>query len=307
LVLAAGIAPIDYVRDLFEMARRSVTASSGATVVVAMIRRSELEDRMFAIVDRSRRRDTLTPRTRLVAIAIVAVLVATIGALRLTAARTPSSTSGVSPLVATGPGGPVFGWTREVDEETRQRVAGALEAASRDGDEQVRAVAERALQTIREMPQGTVTVSEQCRGNCLVGAAGLPSMTALIFETETRVALRELESRTNAGRQRAVTRLWAHSETGAGTLAELLHDQDPEVRTLAAIRLDSMIFPPAVPGWIGLLSDEDDSLRERAAISLGAIGAPTAIDALTSALLNDRNSDVRRQAARSLGLIATGS
>jgi HEAT repeat protein len=131
-------------------------------------------------------------------------------------------------------------------------------------------------------------------------------MPALIFETETKMALWELESRADTARRHAVLRLWAHSETGANTLAELLRDPDPEVRTLAAIRLDSVIFPPAVPGWVALLVDEDGSLRERAAISLGAIGEPAAIDALTSVLLNDPNSDVRRQAARSLGLIATG-
>jgi hypothetical protein len=204
-------------------------------------------------------------------------------------------------LQGSGPGGPQFEWMRTIDEETRLRVAGALDAASRDNDAQVRAVAERALQTIREMPQGAVTVSGRCRGNCVVGTSGLPSMASAIF------ALMELDSRTEATRRRAVHRLSAHSETGAETLAELLRDPDPEVRTLAAIRLDSVVFPPAVPAWIDLLVDQDDSLRERAAISLGAISDPAAIDALASVLLNDRSSDVRRQAARSLGLIATGS
>jgi HEAT repeat protein len=127
-----------------------------------------------------------------------------------------------------------------------------------------------------------------------------------MFETETKMAMSELETRTDAARRRAVPRLWAHSDTGAAMLAELLGDPDPEVRALAAIRLDSVIFPPAVPRWIDLLADTDDSLRERAAITLGAIGDPAAIDALASVLLNDANPDVRRQAARSLGMIATG-
>ncbi len=72
------------------------------------------------------------------------------------------------------------------------------------------------------------------------------------------------------------------------------------------MHLDSVVFPPAVPGWIVLLGDSDQSLRERAAISLGAIGDPSAIDPLTSTMLNDASPDVRRQAARSLGLIAAG-
>jgi hypothetical protein len=307
VVLVAGMAPVAYARQLFEIALRSVATNVNATPVVAMIRRSELEDRMFAIVDRSRQRGTLSPRTRLVATAVVVALVATFGALRLSATRTQSFAPGVRPLQTTRPGGPAFEWMREVDEETRQRVAGALDATSRDNDAQVRAAAERALQTIQEMPRGTVTVSGACRGTCVVGTGGLPSMAQVIFETETKMALWGLDSRIDTARRHAVTRLSAHSETGAGALAELLRDPDPEVRTLAAIRLDSMIFPPAVPGWIDLLVDKDDSLRERAVISLGAIGDPVAIDGLTSVLLNDPNPDVRRQAARSLGLIAAGN
>ena len=299
LVLAAGIAPLDYARQLLEMARRSLTTTSAATAVVAMIHRTELEDRMFAIVDTSRRRGALSPRSRLLAIAVVVAAVAVLGGLRLSAARTQSFSAGAMSLQASGPGGPQFEWTREVDDETRRRVGGALDAASRDNDAQVRAVAERALQTIREMPQGTVAVSARCRGNCVV-ETGLPSMATAIF------SMLQLESRRETTRRQAVLRLSPHSETGAETLAGLLRDPDPEVRTLAAIRLDSVIFSPAVPGWIDLLVDEDDNLRERAAISLGAIGDPAAIDALTSVLLNDRNPDVRRQAARSLGRIATG-
>ena len=308
LVLAAGIAPLDYANELLDMARRSATANLRGAACVAMVGRSELEDRMFAIVDRSRRRGGLAPRTRLLAITVSVGMVVAVGALRLSAARTESSTAGVMALHVMGPGGPAFKWMRDIDEPTRRRVASALDAAGRDSDAQVRSVAERALQTIREMPEGTVTISGQCRGNCLVGASSaLPSLAEAIFETETKTALAELETRTAAARRHAVPRLWSHSELGAETLAELLRDPDPQVRALAAIRLDSVIFPRAVPGWIDLLADENDSLRERAAISLGAIGDPAAVDALASALLNDRNADVRRQAARSLGMIATGS
>jgi len=299
LVLVAGMERVDYARQLFEIARSSITDKYNAAAVVAMVRRSELEDRMLAIIDRSRDRRSLSRGTGLVATAIVVALVATLGGLRMSATRTQSVAPGSMRQLA-GPGGPQFEWMRQVDEETRQRVVGALDAASHDSDPQVRAVAEQAVQTIREMPHGTVTVSGACRGACVVGPVGLPSIAEAIFETETKMALWEL-------RRHGVTRLSAHSERGADALAELLRDQDPEVRTLAAIRLDSMIFPPAVPGWIDLLVDKDDSLRERAAISLGAIGDPVAIDGLTSVLLNDPNPDVRRQAARSLGLIAAGN
>jgi beta-lactamase regulating signal transducer with metallopeptidase domain len=307
VVLAAGMEPVDYARQLFEMARRSVAAHSRPTATVAMVRRSELEDRMFAIVDRSRQRGPLSPRTGLVTTAVVVALVAALGTLRLSAARTQSSMPGVISLHAAGPGGPAFEWRREVDEETRQRVASALDAATnRDSDEEVRAVANRALQTIRAMPEGTVVVSSPCRGTCLLGNGELPAPAAVLFEIQTKMALLELSSRVDTTRREAVTRLPPRYGTAIEVLADLLRDPDPQVRRLAAIRLDSVTFPPAVPGWVALLVDEDDSLRERAAISLGAIGDPAAIDSLTSVLLNDPNSDVRRQAARSLGLIAAG-
>ena len=308
LVLAAGVAPVDYARQLFEIANRSVVANAEPTPIVAMVRRSELEDRMFAIVDRSRRRGTLSRRTRLIATVIVGVVVAVVGALRLSAARAQSGTMGVALLQGTGPGGPQFALMREVEEDTRVRVARALEAVSQDNDESVRAVAERALQTIRALPPGTVVVSRSCRGNCRPGSGGFASLAcAVLFEAQSKMALWELESGVAGVRRAAVTKLRRESETGADALAELLRDSDPQVRSLAAIELDSVTFPPAVPGWIDLLLDKDDSLRERAAISLGVIGDPAAVDALTSVLLNDSNSDVRRQAARSLGLIAGGS
>jgi HEAT repeat protein len=122
----------------------------------------------------------------------------------------------------------------------------------------------------------------------------------------TKHALLELESRDPTVRQRGVGRLTGRTESSAAVLAELLQDSDAQVRRLAAIQLDSVVFPPAVQGWIVMLGDWDDSLRERAAISLGAIGDPLAIDPLTSTMLNDASPHVRRQAARSLGLIAAG-
>jgi beta-lactamase regulating signal transducer with metallopeptidase domain len=306
VVLAAGMAPVDYARQLLEMARRSA-ANLRPTVIVAMVHRSELEDRMFAIVDGSRRRGPLSPRHGRVAISVVVALVAAFGTLRLSAARTQSFTPGVMSLHGAGLGGPAYEWRREVDEETRQRVASALEAAAnRDGDEHVRAVADHALQTIRDLPVGTVVVSSPCRGTCLFGNGDLPAPAAVLFDVQTKMALWELSSGVDTVRREAVTRLPPRYGTAIEVLAELLRDPDPEIRTLAAIRLDSVVYPPAVSGWVALLVDEDGSLRERAAISLGAIGDPAAIDALTSVLLNDPNSDVRRQAARSLGRIAAG-
>jgi hypothetical protein len=307
VVLAAGMAAPDYADHLLEIVRASC-ATALDRAALAMGWRSELEGRVCAILDNTRRRDDSSRRTRLIAAAATAVVVVTVGVLRLSG----SQNGGVAPRVTglqtdAGSGRMDFSqlqWTRSIDEETRRRVAGVLTAALRDGDGEVRDTAQQALGAIANVSAGTALVSSPCRGNCVVGDARMPS--AVFFEMQTKLALLELQSGDSALRRRGIGRLMGRTESSAAALAELLQDADPQIRALAAIHLDSVVFPAALPGWIALLGDSDASLRERAAISLGAIGDPSAIDPLTSTLLNDASPDVRRQAARSLGLIAAG-
>jgi TonB family protein len=106
-------------------------------------------------------------------------------------------------------------------------------------------------------------------------------------------------------RRAAVGQVWARTERGAVALTKALVDDDRIVRNGAAIRLDSVHAPIAVPNWIVLLGDTDPMLRERAAISLGVIGDPRAIDPLAEAL-RDPETAVRLQAAKGLAAIALG-
>jgi len=194
-------------------------------------------------------------------------------------------------------------WSRSVAEETRRRIGDVLSRLVGDSDDQVREAALHGLDAINALPRGTVVVASPCRGNCVVFDARMAS--AIMFEMETKHALFAL-SLDNTVRRDAVFRLIGRTESSAEALAQLLQDPDPAIRSAAAIKFDSVVFPAAVPGWIALLTDNDASLRERAAISLGAIGDPSAIDPLEAALLNDASPDVRRQAVRSLALIAAG-
>jgi beta-lactamase regulating signal transducer with metallopeptidase domain len=315
VVLEAGLTAPDYADHLLEIVRASVTTAA-PSVALAMGRRSELEKRMSAILDDTRLRQASSHRTRLIVTAAAVVAVIGVGTLRLSGAQNAAIAPHVTGLRTGAAGRMDFSqieWTRPVEEETRRTVAGALTAALRDRDERVRAAAQQALDAIAQIPGGTVLVSSPCRGNCVgeVGDPLVPSALAfsphsIMFEMRTKQALLELQSSDSAVRQRAVGRLMGWTESSAVALAELLQDTDRRVRTLAAMHLDSVVFPPAVPGWIVLLGDSDESLRERAAISLGAIGDPSAIDPLTSTMLNDASPDVRRQAARSLGQIAAG-
>ncbi len=106
-------------------------------------------------------------------------------------------------------------------------------------------------------------------------------------------------------RRAAVGRVWPRTQRGAAALTRALLDDDRIVRNGAAIRLDSVHAPVAVPNWIVLLGDADPMLRERAAISLGVIGDPRAIDPLGDAL-RDPETAVRLQAAKALAAIALG-
>ncbi len=252
---------------------------------------------MFAMFDDRRRRNPSSARTRLIAAAATLVLVAGVGSLRLSGTQhVGSQRLDVSPLQ----------WTRPVEEETRRRVLSVLSRLIGDGDDQVRESAQRGLEAIAALPAGTMVVASPCRGNCVMFNPVPVTPSAIIFEIETEHALLDLHSQDNAVRRDAVFRLLGRTENSAEALAQLLQDPDPTIRSAAAMRLDSVVFPAAAQGWIGLLGDPDASLRERAAISLGAIGDPSAIDPLEAALLNDASPDVRRQAVRSLGLIAAG-
>jgi beta-lactamase regulating signal transducer with metallopeptidase domain len=306
VVLAAGMTATDYANHLLEIVRAS-RATALDQAALAMGRRSELEGRMCAILDNTRRRDASSRRTRLIAAAATAAVVVAIGALRLSAVPNTAVAPHVSgPQTVAGPERLDFSqvqWTRPIDEETRRRVAAVLSGLLGDSDGQVRDAAQQALDAIGDLPPGTVVVSSPCHGNCVV-AGTMPS--ALIFEMKTRLAMLEIQSRDRTQRYRGVTRLMGRTESSAETLVQLLQDDDPQIRVAAAIHLDSVVFPGAVPGWIALLGDSDASLRERAAISLGAIGDPSAIDPLAATLINESNPDVRRQVVRSLGIIAAG-
>jgi hypothetical protein len=190
------------------------------------------------------------------------------------------------------------GSTRRVSTpETWWRVANVLGTVVHDRSDSVRHEAERALAAMPSPSDTSLVIETPCRGNCTRGE------TPWTF-VMTTLAARFLESDDPQERKAALGQL---PRTGRGTeaLAERLTDSDREVRTWAAIRLDSFRSTTALSGWTFLLRDGDASLRERAAISLGIIGDARAIDPLT-ATLDDPDPVVRYQAVRALANIALG-
>jgi HEAT repeat protein len=114
----------------------------------------------------------------------------------------------------------------------------------------------------------------------------------------------------------------ARSPAGVGALvAAVESDKKPSVRGAAAVALGEIGDASAVPALAAALSgrptaqgsqnrarrrkgEEDEFVRRAAAVSLGQIRSRDAVPALVGALADERApADVRREAARSLGLI----
>ena len=99
------------------------------------------------------------------------------------------------------------------------------------------------------------------------------------------------------------------SREAALALIPLLKNKDWELRSAAAFALSEIRQPESVDALRELLQkrnkDEDAFARSLAARALGFIGDHEAIDLLITALTNDKSSQVRREAAQALGLLAT--
>ena len=250
---------------------------------------------MLSILDPARHRQLPSRRGTLRAGLVASAGVLVLGALHVSA-TTETTASRVRDYS-------IPEWSRNVEQDTRERVAGALTAALNDENEQVRQAASDALDVIRQQPDGRIVVTSPCRGNCVVADDTVWTVLWNLWIS------RGLSSPDAAIRQRTLMNgglFFRGTKSGAQTLAGVLMDRDPGVRMWAAIRLDSVRSVETVPAWISLLNDADASLRERAAISLGVVGDPLAVDPLSSTLLNDADPVVRRQAARGLGFIASG-
>lgn len=97
-----------------------------------------------------------------------------------------------------------------------------------------------------------------------------------------------------------------HEMVGAGakdqtTLIELLSDENPRVRDVAAAALGILRADKAVSQLARVLAeDPDEVVRSQAAISLGEIGDAGASDALRLAKEEDASRDVRHQAVLAL-------
>jgi TonB family protein len=294
VVIAAGTSPTVYADHLLDLVRAGMKLPPAPAVAFGAP--SRLHSRIGAILDARRCRTAHHGRIVAVAVSASTVLLALLGGVRVNA----------QPVMAghqVDYGGGVI--TRVITADTRQRAADALAAALYDGSDDVRNVGSSALAAIQAVGNGPVRVEEACGGNCVNFDQVLEPLQRAIMRLADEASIRRLASDDLEARRAAVGRVWARTERGAVALTKALLDDDRVVRNGAAIRLDSVNAPIALPNWIILLGDTDPMLRERAAISLGVIGDAHAIDPLADAL-RDPEAAVRLQAARALAVIALG-
>jgi HEAT repeat protein len=100
-----------------------------------------------------------------------------------------------------------------------------------------------------------------------------------------------------------------HSRQATPALIAALKDKDPEVRAAAATALSEYADPSSVSHLIESLKDNSEFVRAQAALALGtnAKDAASAVPRLIRLLSSDHSHDVKRKAARALGLIGNRS
>lgn len=91
----------------------------------------------------------------------------------------------------------------------------------------------------------------------------------------------------------------------AKAFADVLNDEQPELRMAAATGLGRVGDPSVTAGLVKRLGDSDPRVRSRSAVACGRIGDPRAVEPLEKRLLNDQSIQVRRDAAEALGEIGT--
>ncbi len=91
----------------------------------------------------------------------------------------------------------------------------------------------------------------------------------------------------------------------AKAFADVLDDEQPELRMAAATGLGRVGDPSVTKALVARLSDSDARVRARSATACGRIGDPRAVEGLERLLQRDPNIDVRKAAAEALGEIGT--
>lgn len=294
-VLGCGADAGHYATELVAIARHAVRPP-WTTVAAAMVRPSELESRVRAILDqrRARRAPTLIVRTACV-VGTVFVAVAA-GVTRLTAeAETPRSVQAAPVVMA------LLG---EAEASPASRPADQVRGLN-DIESRVRA-SEAAVPSL-EVRDDLFEVRVPSLSLAVSGMAAddiVESRVRLSAQASTPV----VTPRAQVGGQ-PITPPAVSDDTRrrvAEALASALGDANAEVRQEALSGLADMRDPRAIPGLVKALDDASPQTRVRALGALAQFDNVAAADGILGSL-RDTSPDVRQQAARQLaGVLVRG-
>lgn len=129
--------------------------------------------------------------------------------------------------------------------------------------------------------------------------ASAPMFGPTALPRTLEAALRDITARKVETRTGAIQDLVRHAEDARdrvlAALERALRDEDPRVRSAAAVALADLKGREALPALLVAVEDDDAHVRQMAILALGEIADPSATERLRRAL-NDRRPEVRFQA-----------
>jgi len=337
LVLGAGASGPDYADDLLHLARVARGNGGFAFSAVAMARPSQLEGRLLAILDPSRKRRGPS-RFATAAAAVVAALlmvglagvqpwvrpakaaapavalVAYAGADEELPAIAAAPAAAAEPEARPHPAPVAASAAEEADEDAeaapdeaaplsadRAKVAAALAGALHDTDSEVRQQAVFSLGQMRAQSAAPALVTALSDADSEVRAQAAFALGQIRASSAVDGLALATKDKDAEVRQQAVFALGQIRDPKAvASLHTALADAEAEVRGQAVFALGQIRSEESVGPLIQALKDPASEVREQAAFALGQLRDPKASEALTAAL-KDKEPEVRRQAAFALG------
>ena len=298
-VLDAGTRPSDYADHLLDLARSFQSASCSSLAAVAIARRSQLEDRLLAILDPGLSRKRLNRLASLSVGLFVALIVLPLAAIRPSAqamAKEPPRAEATRSITFDSTGQslapefisvsamshPVKAQTAQSQAEQAVQAPQAAQAAQADMTQ--------IAQTAQSEQEAQDTEGQAAKPERRDHSSTVEALSEAIKDEDAEVRQHALFALTQLGGPRA-----------AEALAAALKDPDPEVREKAVWGLGISHDNGMVDLLVGALRDSNVSVRERAAWSLGLKGDQRSVQPLIDAL-KDENEDVRKMDAWALGL-----
>jgi HEAT repeat protein len=338
-VLGLGVRPADYASHLLAIARSLAEAPAGSFAAVAMARRSQLEERLLAILDGARNRGSHSRLASVLGLAVAVGFVGPLAAVRLDSGSAGAAAkAGVERLISN-----LKSPDWQVRRDAAQKLARAgtvaavepLIAALQDERWEVRKYAAFALvqvgdrravePLIQALDDSQWDVREQAA--IALGRIGDPRAAGAVqkrladpdwhVREQAAIALRNLETSTSQPvssaaallkdpdwrvRQQAVISLGqgARSADSLDLLAATLRDDESwHVREVTAAMLGRRRDARAFEPLLAALKDADFHVRGQAAFALGLLGDHRAVEPLR-ALLTDAVADVRDDARKAL-------